>query len=76
MERLNRLIAEYAEGREIDPKADLMASPVLMPIHSMAALFLNIEKEFEIDLNKLIPALTVYSPDEIAGKLDELCSQK
>lgn len=71
LKRLMQLISVYADDRGIDNSADLMGYPVNLPPHEMAALFLDIEKEFSVDLNQLLPELELFSVNEIAEKISD-----
>lgn len=75
LERLDRLIYPYNGGMKAEPGRDLMAGPASLPPYSMAALFLDIEKEFSLDLDELVPGLEMFSPNELADKIMALCSQ-
>lgn len=75
-EKLDNIIDSYAYGNKVEVDADLMAKPVSLPSYDMAALFLEIEREFSVDLDQLVPVLEVYSPNQIAGKVMELCECK
>lgn len=71
--RLEQLIRIYTNGRKVAPDSDLMAKPIALPPYDMAALFIDIEKEFGVDLNKLVPALVAFSPNLLAEKIGSLC---
>ncbi len=72
--KLNCLISVYTGGAAVAPERDLMASPACLPPYNMAALFLDIEKEFSISLNELVPKLDVFSPNRILQELMGLIS--
>lgn len=72
LERLESLIILYTNGVAPNKNKDLMADPVYLSPHDMAAFFLDIEKEFSIKLNSLVPSLEVYSPMSIAEKINIL----
>jgi len=57
---LYRIVAKYTP-KNIDPDVDLLGYPVFMTARDMAAVFIDIEEEYRIDLNELIQALAVYS---------------
>lgn len=71
--RLEHIISMYTNGRKAEPDIDLMAKPISLPPHDMASLFLDIETEFGIDLNQLVPDLNVFSPNGLAEKIGDLC---
>jgi len=73
-EKLERLIAEYIGDIKMDNDSDLMAQPAVLQPHSMAALFLDIEREFSIDLNALVPRLNLFSPRAITDEIFLLVS--
>ncbi|WP_041703695.1 hypothetical protein [Lachnoclostridium phytofermentans] len=75
-ERLEQIICIYTNCRKIEPDIDLLAKPISLPPHDMAALFLDIEKEFGIDLNKLVPDLAIFTPSLIAKKIGVLSENR
>lgn len=72
LEKIEQIVYIYTNGEKTDPYIDLMAKPVSLPPHDMAALFLDIEKEFSVDLNKLVPYLEVYSKNKIVERIADL----
>lgn len=76
MNKLDRLICNYTGSLDIEQDMDLMAKPISLPPHSMVALFLDIEKEFSISLNELVPTLNMFSPKEISERIIQVCSDK
>lgn len=69
VERLNHLIGSYTDINKIEPGRDLMGEPASLPTYDMAALFLDVEREFDVNLNELIPGLGIFSPNEIADRI-------
>jgi hypothetical protein len=76
IEKLENLLSSYTAMSRIDHSSDIMAEPLFLSECESTSFFLDIEKEFTVDLNKLIPDLTVYSLDAVADKLFELCREK
>lgn len=72
MKRLNSIVSLYSGGRKTDPGGDLMGEPVSLSPYNMAALFLDIEKEFSLNLDELISGLDLFSPTEIAAKIEDI----
>lgn len=70
-ERLDAIISVYV--KEYDAEKDLMAEPVYLEAFNMAALFLDIQKEFQIDLNQLIPKLNLFTRNEILAQIKLIC---
>ena len=69
LKRLNCLIDIYTDGADFQADKDLMAKPISLLPYEMASLFLDIEKEFAVDLDKLVPDLITFLPNEITDKL-------
>lgn len=74
LKKLNNIVSLYAGNRKVDPDRDLMAQPLALAPYSMAALFLDIEKEFSVDLDELISGLGLFSLNEIAAKIKDIYS--
>ena len=72
LEKLNCIIGVYANDTEVQANKDIMGKPLSLLPYEVAALFLDIEKEFAIDLDKLVPKLVTFSPNEIAERLATL----
>lgn len=75
-ERLEQIICLYTNGRKAGPDIDLMQKPISLAPHDMVALFLDIGKEFDIDLNKLVPDLAAFSPSLLAKRIGVLCEDR
>jgi hypothetical protein len=73
IKKLEDILNSYTAVSPIDHSCDIMGGPLLLSERDAASFFLDIKKEFTVDLNKLIPDLIVYSLDDIADKLLELC---
>lgn len=71
-DRLNCLIKRYSFGRIVELDKDLMSGPVNLAPYDMASLFLDIKREFSIDLNELVPKLNMFSISEISNIIKEL----
>lgn len=69
MKKLAEIVGEYSVKNIGYYGKDLMDKPAPIPPYDMAALFVDIEKEFDIDLNDLIPKLEVYSVEKIAESI-------
>jgi hypothetical protein len=75
LRKLEELLSEYTAVLPIVHSSDIIAEPLLLSEREAASFFLDVEKEFQIDLNKLIPDLSVYSISAIADRLLVLCSK-
>jgi hypothetical protein len=71
--KLEELLRIYTAVSTIPHSNDIMSEPLLLSERDTASFFLDVEKEYKIDLNELIPDLIVYSLDTIADKLSALC---
>lgn len=72
LKKLNNIVSLYIGDRKVDPDRDLMAQPAALAPYSMAALFLDVEKEFSVNLDELISGLDLFSPNEIAAKIKDI----
>jgi hypothetical protein len=73
IKKLEEFLRSYTAISSIDYSSDIMAEPLLLSDRDAASFFLDIEREFKVDLNKLMPDLIVYSLEAIADKLSALC---
>jgi hypothetical protein len=71
--KLEELLSAYTDNSAIDQSSDIMAKPLLLSDCDSAAFFLDVEREFTVSLNILVPDLSIYSINSIADKLFELC---
>ncbi|MGI6189651.1 MAG: hypothetical protein ACOYI1_07985 [Caldicoprobacteraceae bacterium] len=71
-EKLNKIVSLYIGDRKVDPDRDLMGQPVALAPYNMAALFLDIEKEFSVSLDELISGLDLFSLNEISAKIKDI----
>jgi len=76
LKKLEILLSVYTKESSFDCDGDIMARPLLLSPYDAAAYFLDIEREYAVDLNDVIPCLTVYSLNNIADKIIELCATK
>lgn len=74
LDKLYQIISAYTCIAKPDSNSDMMAKPLSFRPHEMAAFFLEIEKEFAIDLNELMPKLKLFSLKAIAEEIFELLS--
>jgi hypothetical protein len=72
LNKLENLLSSYTVVSPITHNNDIMTDPLLLSDRDAASFFLDVEKEFKIDLNKLIPDMIVYSLDNIADILIEV----
>ena len=75
-ERLKQLIIVYTYPTLPERNSDIMGNPCFMPAHDAAAFFIDIEKEFSIDLNELLPFLKTFSMDDIAERVSNYYDKK
>jgi len=76
IKKLEILLSMYTEKTYTNYDADIMAKPLLLSPCDTASYFLDVEREYNVNLNKVIPCLTVYSINNIADKILELCGVK
>jgi hypothetical protein len=70
--KLNELLSVYITASSIDHSCDIMAEPLLLSEQETASFFLDVGGIFSVDLNELVPNLSIYSIDAIADKLLDL----
>jgi hypothetical protein len=75
VKKLEELLSAYSATSLMQNGSDIMSAPLLLSEREAASFFLDVEKEFKVDLNELIPDLFVYSIDAVANKLLELCGE-
>ncbi|MCL1878987.1 MAG: hypothetical protein FWF80_09015 [Defluviitaleaceae bacterium] len=79
-ENLERIMSPYKKDMEIEFDKDIMGAPLFLPAYEMAALFLDIEKEFSINLDSVIPSLYSFSFNAIVDRVllehNELAKRK
>jgi hypothetical protein len=73
--KLEEFLSTYTAVSPIENNIDIMGEPLLLSERDAASFFLDVEKEFKVDLNELIPNLIVYSLEDIANKLLALCNE-
>jgi hypothetical protein len=71
--RLKELLSAYTAESPIEQSNDTMTEPMSLSECDAASFFLDVEKEYKVQLDELIPDLIVYSLDAIAGNLIKLC---
>jgi hypothetical protein len=70
--KLGELLSVYTTASSIDHSCDIMAEPLLLSERETASFFLDVVGIFSVDLNELLPNLSIYSIDAIANKLLDL----
>jgi hypothetical protein len=73
--KLDEILGTYISVSSIEYSRDIMDEPLFLSERETASFFLDVEREFAVDLNKLIPELIIYSINTITDKLLELCKE-
>jgi len=76
LKKLEPLLGIYAKEFFVNYDSDIMESPLSLSACDSAAFFLDVERELTIDLNELIPCLSIFSLNAIADRIIELYETK
>jgi len=71
-EKVMRIVQEYISDQKLLHNTPLTSKPYYISARSLAAIFIDIERNFGVDLNKVIDQITCYS---IAGIANAVTSQ-
>ena len=67
LDKISAIAGKYISIEEIEMNTPLTSKPYYIDARSLAAIFLDIEREFEVDLNKVFDHPLDYSVSTIAN---------
>lgn len=73
--KLRLIVSKYTLIEALDTNTPLTSSPYFMEARSLAAIFLEIEKEFNVDLDEVFDRDIDYSINSIASAVFSLQSR-
>lgn len=69
IEKIRAIVEKYISAQDLEVGVPLTAKPYYVSPRSLAAIFLDIEQEFEVDLDKVFDQPLDYSINTMADAI-------